>query len=242
MEVAKRFIVEIHSCYVVETEGPDLAIHAVLPIVASADNVRFSVREATEKPANEVDAPRNRYEHLTQSVYKVDEVAKILGISRGAVYEKVPCIRVGARRLYPRATIVDLLENGLRREEPVIQSVGRRSRETPRKPPKVIRATASERNDLPAQSQLCSMKEASKMLRISYAKAQELFDTRKIYSVENNGKRIIPSGAIEHFLVGGTPVQFVDVLIERAKTSGMFHNDSDGLEEAANELRRLWTE
>lgn len=61
-------------------------------------------------------------------------------------------------------------------------------------------------------------------------------------STNDYGKRSIPEGAIEHFLTGGTPLQFIDTLVERAKANGMFNNDPDGLEEAAAGLRREWAE
>jgi len=243
MRQACRFIVEVHSSYIVEAEAPDSALQVVLPMAPSADNVSYSVRRLSEPPAVTIEASRDPYAHLTRSAYRANEVAEILGVSKSVVYEKVPCIQVGSRRLYPRATIIDLLRNGLKKAESVLQPVERRWKESPRRTAKVVSFALPERTrDLPDAPKPLSMKEAAKLLRISYAKARELFETRKIYSSNHYGKRIIPTSAIEHFLEGKTPAQFVEVLIERARADGIFKDDPKALEEAANELRREWPE
>jgi hypothetical protein len=81
MEQAKRFIVETHLSYTVEADTPDSALRAVLPMVASAENVTFEVRETTAKPGVQSTTETDPYAQLTKSVYKADEVAEILGVS-----------------------------------------------------------------------------------------------------------------------------------------------------------------
>lgn len=220
MERAKRFIVEVHSSFTVEADAPDSALRAVLPIVAGAENVNFGVREAVATPPR-LETQTEPYVHLTKSTYKVNEVAEILGLSRNLVYEKVPCIRVGSRRLYPRGTIVEILQHGLKSEEPAIRPVQHCWRESPQKPVKIVTSeplqsgpTSKKKAD---DSKTLTMKQTAALLGVSYSKAKELFDSRRIYSVESYGKRIILRSAVEHFLKGGTAREYVEGLIKYAR-------------------------
>jgi len=240
MQTERRFVVDVHSSYTVEAHGPETALGAVLPMVAHGQNVTYSIREAAEEAAAEV-LDVDLYAHLTKSAYKAKEAAQILGISLGAVYERVPCVRVGSRRLYPKATIIDVLKHGLKDDERVIQPVQRRWQERPHRTARVVRGFAERgTSNATGAPKPVSVKGAAKMLGISYAKAKTLFENHQIYSVESCGKRIIPPAAIDHFLKGGTPLQFVEVLIDQAKADGAFSTDPAGLEEAAHELRERW--
>lgn len=235
--LASRFVVELHLSYTVEADTPDSALRAVLPMVGNAESANYSVRSITKTstPAT----PIEPHSHLTKATHKAKEVAEILGIARNAVYERVPCIRVGSRRLYPRATIIEILQHGLKKEEPLIDPVGRTRHEPIQKAPKIVRESKPKAHDLDVASspdKPLTVRDAAVMLGVSYAKAKELFETRKIYSLVSNGKRIVVPAAVHHFLRGGTPLQFVETLIDYARSNGTFE-DARALERAANGLR-----
>lgn len=201
---AKRFTVGLELSYTVDAESADAALRAVLPLVRDAESVAYKIREETARPIAISETHAEPFAELTKSVYNVNEVAAILGISRNAVYERVPCIRVGSRRLYPRATIVGVLQNGLKREEAPIRELRRPHRRATPAPARIVKksppldAAAAE---LPKR---LTMKDAAAMLRLSYLKARELFDARKIYSADSYGKRLISRDAVDHYLKGGT--------------------------------------
>lgn len=236
--LANRFIVELRLEYRVEAATPDTALRAVLPMAGDAAMASYSVRRLVEEAPQTVSI--EPYAHLTKSVYKAAEVAQILGVARNAVYEKIPCIRVGNRRLYPRATIIDVLANGIRNEPPITEPARRPWKRRMPERATIVRKEKTE-TEHAAASETISLAQAAALLRVSSSKARELFESRKIYSVESNGKRIILTDAVTHFLRGGTPLQFVETLIEHAKAAGTFAADPNGLQEAANELRALWS-
>lgn len=54
-------------------------------------------------------------EDMNSVIYTVEEVARLLGISRGLAYEgvrrgEIPAVRIGKRLLVPRAALLKMLE------------------------------------------------------------------------------------------------------------------------------------
>ena len=84
------------------------------------------------------------------------------------------------------------------------------------------------------------MKDAAKLLRLSYTKAKELFDTRQIYCAETYGRRTILREAVEHYLKGGTALQYVELLVQHARKDARYKEDSAIVEEFAREMRLKW--
>ncbi len=236
---AKRFTVGLELSYTVDAESADAALRAVLPMVRDAESVAYKIREETARPIAISEAHAKPYAELTKSVYKVNEVAAILGISRNAVYERVPCIRVGSRRLYPRATIVDVLQNGLKREEAPVRELRRPRRRAAPAPARIVKKSPplGAAAELPKR---LTMKDAAAMLRLSYSKAKELFDSRKIYSADSYGKRLISRDAVEHYLKGRTAREFAEMLIDRAKSDPYYKDKQETVEDFAREMRDKW--
>ena len=209
-------------------------------MVPDAESVRYAVCEELAT-LHAIGGGADPYADLVKSVYKVEEVAEILGISRHSVYERVPCIRVGSRRLYPRATLVDVLKNGLKTQSKKIRE--------PRKPnlrsiahaPALVIAPMSQQSATSTERPgRFTMKNAATMLRLSYTKTKELFDTGKIYSADSYGKRIISREAVEHYLNSGTPLQYVEMLIDRSKSDPYYKDKQELVERFAREMRAKW--
>lgn len=237
----KRFTVGIEHTFTVEAESADAALRAVLSMVRDAESVAYSVREIAPTP---IEARDGAHANLKKSAYKAQEVAELLGISRHSVYERIPCIRVGSRRLYPRAAIVDVLQNGLKSKEPTIQEAPRSRRYTA--PPKSAKIPTANQSvpmvagALDARPKQFTMKDAAVMLGISYSKVKELLDTRQIYYVESYGKRILVKDSFEHFLNGGSAWQYAEMLIERGRNDPNFKNDQGIVDKVAQEMRETW--
>jgi predicted transcriptional regulator len=242
--VTKQFTVSLEHSYTIEAESADAALRAVLPMVRDAEGVAYSVREIAPRPIEIVDSGVGLYANLTKSAYKAQEVAELLGISRHSVYERIPCIRVGSRRLYPRAAIVDVLQNGLKSKEPTIQEAPRSRRYTA--PPKSAKIPTANQSvpmvagALDARTKQFTMKDAAVMLGISYSKVKELLDARQIYYVESYGKRILMKDSFEHFLNGGSAWQYAEMLIERGRNDPNFKNDQGIVDKVAQEMRETW--
>lgn len=233
---SKRYTVGLELSYTVEAESADAALRAVLPMVRDAESVAYRIREESAHPTA---MPAEPYANLTKSVYKGAEVATILGISRNSVYERVPCIRVGSRRLYPKATLVDILQNGLKTEDPTIRQARKPYRRgVPHTPARIAKKTADEAESCPRR---LTMKSAAELLRLSYAKAKGLFDSRQIYYADSYGKRIVLRDAIEHYLKGGTALQYVEKLIEGAINDPYYKDKQELVEDFAREMRSKWS-
>jgi len=134
---------------------------------------------------------------------------------------------------------VNVLQNGLKRKEAPVSELRPHSRATPA-PARIVKksppldAAAAE---LPKR---LAMKAAAAMLRLSYSKAKELFDSRKIYSADSYGKRLISRDAVEHYLKGGTAREFAEMLIDRAKNDPYYKDKQQMVEDFAREIRDKW--
>lgn len=235
-----RYRVGLEVWLTVEAESPDAAIRAMRHKVPDAESIKYSVCEEAERLAAQTATLAEPYSDLTKCVYKVHEVAEILGISRHSVYERVPCIRVGSRRLYPKATLIDILQNGLKTKGVAITEVQTTDRgRTSLGPAHVVRNSAAETTEIPAIKRL-TMKDAATMLRLSVSKTKELFDTKKIYCSDSYGKRVLQPQAIEHYLAGGTALQYVEMLIQRARSDPYYNDKQDIVDRFELEMREKW--
>ena len=239
MLVDKDWIVDIRLSYRVRAHSPDAALGAVLPLIAlgrdrygpQPDIADYTVRERAEITT---DPPVTSHPSLTKAVYTAKEVAEILHISTASVYEKIPCMRIGSSRRYSRAVIQEILDRGSLPEPPPRPTPVYHERRQSEKRAKVVSKT-------PAPNEpFATVTEVGRMLRLSPYKVRQLLDAKKIHYFETNGHRNIRRDAVEHYVAGGTPRQFVERLIADTEKAGKFKDDLETLQQIAEQWRAAW--
>jgi len=173
---------------------------------------------------------------LSKSVYTAKEVAEILSISTASVYEKISCMRIGGSRRYSRAVISEILERGSipesERPLPVYHQ-----RRRPEKPAKVVSKAP------PAPAPFMTVNEVAKTLRLSPYKVRQLLDAKKIHYFERQGGgRNIRRDAVEHYVKGGTPREFIERVLTEGMDAGHFRDDLGSFERIAEQWRAAWPE
>jgi excisionase family DNA binding protein len=236
----REWTVEIRLAYTVNAASPAQALGAVLPLL-SLDRDRYgpqpeiadyTVRERSAVPSPAADnAPPSG---LTKSVYTAKEVAEILHISTASVYEKIPCMRIGGSRRYSRTVILEILEKGSVPDPPPLPVAIYDERQQPEKPAKV--ASKAQRPQKP----FATVTEVARMLRLSASKVRELLDAKKIHYFETDGRRQIRRDAVEHYVAGGTPRQFVERMIADGEKAGYFKDDPESLQQVVDQWRAAW--
>jgi excisionase family DNA binding protein len=172
-------------------------------------------------------------------MYTAKEIAAILNLSVATVYQRIPGMRIGDARRYSRATVLDVIQNGVamepRPEAPQRVQYERRGRV--KHLPRVV-AKRPEKIESPT----LTIKEAGKLLHLSPSKVRQLLEQRRIYHVREYGKTTIPRDALQFFIDGQSPRDFVEKLITYARNNPSWQKDINLLEEAAAKMRAEWSE
>lgn len=239
----KTWVVDIRLSYSVRAYSPDAALGAVLPLIAlgpdrygpQPDVADYTVHERVEA-LTESPSPTSQ-PGLSKTVYTAKEVAELLHISKASVYEKVPCMRIGGSRRYSRAVIQEILERGIVSDPPPRPTPVYHERRRPEKPAKVVTKATP-----PRPKPFASVAEVARMLRLSPSKVRQLLDDQKIHYFGAYGRRQIRRDAVEHYVAGGTPRQFVEKMIADGEKAGYFKDDPESLQQVVEQWRAAWPE
>jgi len=239
----KTWVVDIRLSYNVRAVSPDAALGAVLPLIAlgrdrygpQPDIADYTVHERQQSTVES--SPGRPDSGLSKTMYTAKEVAELLHISTASVYEKIPCMRIGGSRRYSRAVIQEILERGSIPEPPPRPPPVYHERRRPERPAKVT-------SRVPAPPKpFMTIAEVGKMLRLSKYKVRQLLDARKIHYFEiQGGDRRIRRDAVEHYVNGGTPREYVEKQIAEAEADPTFRDDPEMLAEIAAKWREDWPE
>jgi len=239
----KEWVVDVRISYNVKAISPDAALGAVLPLLSlgrdrygpQPDVADYTVHERPSSAAPSV-LPTT-HPGLSKSVYTAKEVADLLNVSKATVYEKIPCMRIGGSRRYSRAVIQEILERGHVPEPPPRPAPVHHERRRPEKAAKVASKAS------PRPKAFMTVAEVAKTLQLSTHKVRQLLEARKIHYFEGEGgAKQIRHDAVEHYVNGGTPRQFVERIVADGEKAGHFRDDPEALRRIADEWRAAWPE
>jgi excisionase family DNA binding protein len=239
----KNWVVDVRLSYSVRAHSPDAALGAVLPLISlgrdrygpQPDVADYTVHERQES-VREPTTPAAQ-SSLAKSVYTAKEVAVFLNISTASVYENIPCMRIGGSRRYSRTVIQEIMDRGSapKPDPPPQPTPVYHERRRPEKPAKVISKAQ------PREKPFMKISEVAKMLRLSPPKVRQLIDAKKIHYFEiQGGGRQIRRDAVEHYIKGRTPREFLEHVIAEGDKAGLFKDDPESFGKVVEEWRAAW--